>query len=160
MTNSEDDGRNAMSIISGRKITISRFISEKVGGVVGGTVQPGGLDIEPNNSYQICEDITVGQASIVSAGAQCFGALGKDSGTAEDWIVRRIKIGALNSTCTAGARSPRRICSSSFPMRGRRRYTRLRDPSIYAQRHRTDRRQRKERKNPHEDRSRFVWGRR
>jgi len=112
--NSEDDGRNAMSIISGRRISVDRFVSEKVGGVVGGTRQPGGLDIEPNNAYQICEDITVNTANVTSAGGQCFGVLGKDSGTSEDWIVRRIKVGMLNSTNTAGAKADEGFAAAAF----------------------------------------------
>jgi len=100
VVNSEDDGRNAMSIISGRKISIDRFVSRKVGGVVGGVREPGGFDIEPNAAYEVCEDITINTAIVVSAGAQCFGALGIDSGT-EDWNIKRIKVGTLNSTSTA-----------------------------------------------------------
>jgi len=98
--NSDDDGRNAMSIISGRRISVDRFVSHKVGGVVGGTREPGGFDIEPNAAYEVCEDITVNAANVVSAGAQCFGAIGKDAGT-EDWNVRRIRVGVLNSASTA-----------------------------------------------------------
>ena len=98
--NSEDDGRNALSIISGRKISIDRFVSQKVGGVVGGVRQPGGLDIEPNAAYQVCEDITVNTARVVSAGTSCFGSLGVDAGT-EDWNVKRVRVGMLNSTSTA-----------------------------------------------------------
>jgi hypothetical protein len=98
--NSEDDGRNAMSIISGRKISIDRFVSRKVGGVIGGVREPGGFDIEPNAAYEVCEDITINTAIVVSAGVQCFGALGIDTGT-EDWNIKRIKVGVLSSTSTA-----------------------------------------------------------
>lgn len=98
--NSEDDGRNAVSIISGRKILIDRLVSQKVGGVIGGVREPGGFDIEPNAAYEVCEDITVNTANIVSAGAQCFGALGIDAGT-EDWNIKRVKVGMLNSISTA-----------------------------------------------------------
>jgi len=98
--NSEDDGRNAMSIISGRRIMIDRFVSKKVGGVVGGVREPGGFDIEPNAAYEVCEDITVNTANVISAGVQCFGAIGVDAGT-EDWNVKRVKVGILNSTSTA-----------------------------------------------------------
>jgi hypothetical protein len=101
VSNSEDDGRNAVSIISGRRITIDHFVSTKVGGVVGGVVQPGGLDIEPNTSAQLCEDITIGTAIVSSAGGQVFGLIGKTSGTPEDWIVRRVKVGTLHSTNTS-----------------------------------------------------------
>ena len=114
VVNSEDDGRNAMSIISGRRISIDRFVSQKVGGVVGGSRQPGGLDIEPNNAYQICEDITVNTAKVISAGGQCFGVLGKDSGTSEDWIVRRIKVGMLSSTNTAGSKADEGFAAAAF----------------------------------------------
>lgn len=105
VVNSEDDGRNAMSIISGRNISIDRFVSKKIGGVVGGLRQPGGLDIEPNKSFQRCEDIVVRNAIVESSGAQCFGVVGRDSGQPEDWIVRRIRVGSLRSTNTLGANS-------------------------------------------------------
>jgi len=111
--NSEDDGRNAMSIISGRKISIDRFVSQKVGGVVGGVRQPGGLDIEPNAAYQVCEDITVNTARVVSAGTQCFGILGIDAGT-EDWNVKRVKVGMLNSTSTAPAHGKEGYPAAAF----------------------------------------------
>ncbi len=100
MVNSEDDGRNAVSIISGRKISIDRLVSQKVGGVIGGVREPGGFDIEPNAAYEVCEDITVNTANVVSAGAQCFGALGIDTGS-EDWNIKRIKVGMLTSISTA-----------------------------------------------------------
>jgi len=100
VVNSEDDGRNAMSIISGRRISIDRFVSQKVGGVVGGIREPGGFDIEPNAAYEVCEDITVNTAIVVSAGVQCFGAIGVDAGT-EDWNIKRLRVGKLTSTSTA-----------------------------------------------------------
>jgi hypothetical protein len=103
-----------MSIISGRRISINRFVSERVGGVVGGVRQPGGFDIEPNSAHQTCEDITVNTANVTSAGVQCFGVLGVDSGQPEDWIVRRIRVGMLNSTCTAGTRANQGFAAAAF----------------------------------------------
>ncbi|KVJ44721.1 tail fiber/spike domain-containing protein [Enterobacter cloacae] len=47
--NSSIDGRNLISIVSCNRGNIKSFISENIGGVVGGFQQPGGLDVEPNN---------------------------------------------------------------------------------------------------------------
>jgi hypothetical protein len=100
IVNSEDDGRNAISIISGRKISIDQLISTRVGGVIGGVREPGGLDIEPNRPFQICEDIVVRSAVVQSAGVQCFGVLGQPTGEPDGWNVRRIRIDSLRSTST------------------------------------------------------------
>jgi hypothetical protein len=101
VTNSEDDGRNAISIISGRNISIDQFASMKVGGVVGGVRQPGGLDIEPNRPSQVCEDIVVRSAVVQSAGVQCFGIVGQPTGQPDGWNVRRVRIDSLRSAGTA-----------------------------------------------------------
>lgn len=99
--NSADDGRNALSIISVQGMTIDSFDSYKVGGTVGGVVQPGGLDIEPNYGYQVCEQITVKQARVESAGVQVFGCFGKDQGgSPENWNIRDLVVGALHAKNT------------------------------------------------------------
>jgi hypothetical protein len=101
VVNTEDDGRNAMSIISGRNISIDQFVSTRVGGVVGGIRQPGGLDVEPNKPYQVCEDIVVRNAVVQSAGGQCFGVLGQKISEPEGWNVRRVRVDSFRSTGTA-----------------------------------------------------------
>ena len=73
--NSEDDGRNAMSIISGKDIVIDDFRSVRVGGKVI-IMQPGGFDIEPNTDFQIVDNVWLKKAYIDTAGnfgLQCFG---------------------------------------------------------------------------------------
>lgn len=79
--NSADDGRNALSIIAGENIAIGTFRSYQVGGVINGARMPGGLDIEPNQTYQICRNITVGACSIVAAGTGCLSLSGKGGST-------------------------------------------------------------------------------
>jgi hypothetical protein len=66
--NTTDDGRNLVSIISCNNVAIGTFNSLKIGGVVGGAVMPGGLDIEPNQAYQSCKNITVGVLNVETAG--------------------------------------------------------------------------------------------
>lgn len=66
--NSADDGRNAMSIIAGEHIEVDVFRSVKVGAVVGGILQPGGFDIEPNTDFQTVSDVSIGQAYVRTAG--------------------------------------------------------------------------------------------
>ena len=79
VVNSANDGRNAMSIISGAQIAVGSFRSIRVGGVLyGGTVtMPGGFDIEPNYDYQTVRDVHVGNAYIETAGNFGLQILGK-----------------------------------------------------------------------------------
>ena len=73
--NSEDDGRNAMSIISGKNIIVDDFRSVRVGGKVG-IMQPGGFDIEPNTDFHIVDNVRLKKVYIDTAGnfgLQCFG---------------------------------------------------------------------------------------
>ncbi|WP_286985228.1 hypothetical protein [Halomonas sp.] len=65
--NDDDDGRNAMSIISAKNLTVDIFRSIRVGSVVS-IIQPGGFDIEPNHPHQAVENIYVGDAYIDTAG--------------------------------------------------------------------------------------------
>lgn len=66
--NTADDGRNAMSIVAGTHIEIDVFRSIRVGAVVGGILQPGGFDIEPNYDFQTVSDVRIGQAYVRTAG--------------------------------------------------------------------------------------------
>lgn len=66
--NTADDGRNAMSIISCDNVRINGFRSNKVGGTINGAVEPGGLDIEPDQTYQSCKHIVINGIDIVTAG--------------------------------------------------------------------------------------------
>lgn len=56
--NSSKDGRNAVSIISGKNINIHMQF-KNVGGTVGGSQQPGGIDFEPNYDYQVIDGFNV-----------------------------------------------------------------------------------------------------
>jgi len=100
--NSADDGRNALSLIAYDGVSIGTFQSYKVGGVVGGIRQPGGLDIEPNHAYQTCTSCTIGAATVRSTGTTCFGVQGKDAG-GEVYAVTGLSVGALDSVNTLGA---------------------------------------------------------
>lgn len=78
--NSTKDGRNGVSITSCDGGHIDYFRSENVGGVVGGTQQPGGLDLEPNadagNTFLI-RDFTVDFAVAINAGSVGVGLVGQ-----------------------------------------------------------------------------------
>lgn len=56
--NSSKDGRNAVSIISGKNINIHMQF-KNIGGRVGGGQQPGGIDFEPNYDYQVIDGFNV-----------------------------------------------------------------------------------------------------
>ncbi|WP_188347486.1 tail fiber/spike domain-containing protein [Enterobacter cloacae] len=67
--NTEVDGRNLISIVSCNRGSIKTFISENIGGVVGGFQQPGGLDVEPNNLPGcLVRDFVIEDAVSVGAG--------------------------------------------------------------------------------------------
>lgn len=78
--NREKDGRNGVSITSCDGGHIDYFRSENVGGVVGGKLQPGGLDLEPNvdasNTFLI-RDFTVNSAVAINAGSVGVGLVGQ-----------------------------------------------------------------------------------
>ncbi|MER1542386.1 hypothetical protein [Enterobacter cloacae] len=67
--NSVVSGRNLISIVSCNRGSINNLISENIGGVVGGSSQPGGLDIEPNNQPGcLVRDFIVQSATSIGAG--------------------------------------------------------------------------------------------
>jgi hypothetical protein len=99
--NSAISGRNAMSIISGADITIGTFVSVNVGGTVGGYSMPGGFDIEPDHSYQICENINVGTMHVEHEGISGVALHGFGIGDA--CTTRNINIGLMTSICTSPA---------------------------------------------------------
>lgn len=93
--NSADDGRNAVSIISGNAIDIEYIYSFKVGGTVNSIVEPGGVDIEPDFGYQTCNNIWIGYADITSAGTSGIGVFGKSisgNDANRDWNCYDIRI--------------------------------------------------------------------
>lgn len=95
VTNSTDDGRNAISVISVDGMLIDSLISYRVGGVVQGGPMPGGLDIEPNFSYQTVTDVVVHNLHVISAGALGFAVQGQPitNPTVGDWNITRVTIG-------------------------------------------------------------------
>lgn len=67
--NSAVDGRNLVSIVSCNRGGIDTLISENIGGIVGGVLQPGALDIEPNNQPGcLVRDFIVQSATSIGAG--------------------------------------------------------------------------------------------
>lgn len=99
-SNTANDGRNGISLVSGDNVSIGTFQSSKVGALVGGVLtQPGGFDIEPNHSGQSCKNITIGTLNVVTAGTTglaIHGRLGAD-------VTRNVKIGSatVQNTCAA-----------------------------------------------------------
>ncbi|GAB2885956.1 hypothetical protein GCM10027093_21280 [Paraburkholderia jirisanensis] len=94
--NSDNDGRNAISIISGTTIYIEYLLSIQIGALVAGFIQPGGLDIEPDFGYEACTGIRVGICDITTAGSSGLGVFGKSiSGNDAnlDWNCFDIQIG-------------------------------------------------------------------
>lgn len=100
--NATDSGRNCVSIISAVGVTIGEVTSYKIGGLMNGVWQPGGIDIEPDKGYHVCEDITVGVANITTAGSCGIGILGKPytNDATGDWNTARITFNNFNLNLT------------------------------------------------------------
>ena len=95
-SNTADDGRNLLSIISGASIHVKRVQSVQIGGVINGVVQPGGVDIEPDNGYETCYDIRIDSLDVVTAGTSGLAILGKSASGNDanlDWNCSQIVIG-------------------------------------------------------------------
>lgn len=105
--NTEDDGRNAVSIISAERVTIGSLTSYQVGGQIGSDLMPGGLDIETDDVHpwqQVC-DVVIGEVNVVTAGTSGLQVAGhsaqdpgEDPGVGYDdslrrWNIQRIRIG-------------------------------------------------------------------
>lgn len=93
--NSVDDGRNLMSIVSAIGLTVENLFSNKIGGVIATVTQPGGLDIEPNFSYQDCRDIVIGNANVESIGTVQCGIFGTAAGSSPNWTVSNVTFGNI-----------------------------------------------------------------
>lgn len=93
--NSTDSGRNLVSVISVVGMTLDYLNSYQIGGVINGVRMPGGIDIEPDYGYQLCEDITLGLVNVTTAGSVGVGVLGKaaTNDTTGDWTTKNITIG-------------------------------------------------------------------
>jgi len=100
--NSADDGRNLLSVIAVSGLTVGEFTSIRIGGVIGAVRQPGGLDIEPNWSYQVCENIKIGSARIISAGVAGLAVIGKAPDVYGQFTSRNISLGNFSVTKTVG----------------------------------------------------------
>jgi len=96
--NDTDLGRNTVSVISVSGLTIGEVSSFRVGGLIGSVWQPGGINIEPDQSYHTCEDISIGAINVTTAGTSGIGVLGKayTNDATEDWNIRRVTIGSFN----------------------------------------------------------------
>lgn len=105
--NATDSGRNTVSIISVSGLTIGEVTSYQVGGLMNGVWQPGGIDIEPDQGYHVCEDISVGVAHIVTAGTSGIGILGKayTNDATGDWNTARISFDSFNLVITRAGSS-------------------------------------------------------
>ena len=92
--NSEDDGRNAVSLISGERLTFSTVTSTRVGGIVRGVRQPGGFDIEPDNgTLHKVNSIIVGMCNVTTIGTTGVAVLGQPATSGgRDWNTTNVTI--------------------------------------------------------------------
>lgn len=75
--NTAFDGRNTISIIACTGLTIHGMKAQNSGGFVNGFFMPGGIDIEPDQGYEICSDIRIGPTEITTGGTSGLGIFGK-----------------------------------------------------------------------------------
>jgi len=87
--NSADDGRNAVSIISGLRWRSEGGNSVKVGGTIGGALMPGGFDIEPDGGQHRVADGSVGYwyvDTVGTSGIACIGHSITGVDATRDWV--------------------------------------------------------------------------
>ena len=108
IVNSADDGRNAVSIVSGEDITFAGGTSIKVGGTIGGVLMPGGFDIESDGNWHLVKNISCGSWVIQSAGSSGFACIGHaiTNDAARDWNTENIAILPSVITNTGGIGYP------------------------------------------------------
>lgn len=103
VTNSADDGRNAISVVSCENLSIAGGTSFQVGGTIGGDRMPGGLDIEPDGNWHFTRNIVSGPWSVTTAGTSGIAIDGKarTNDATRDWIVSDVQIANSVVVCTS-----------------------------------------------------------
>lgn len=90
-TNSVDDGRNLVSLISGSNITIGACTSINIGGIINGERMPGGWDCEPDpGAGHYVSNVVKGLwlvRTIGTSGAAWIGASQSGNDAARDWNI-------------------------------------------------------------------------
>jgi|GEM_PF-4739110 len=106
--NSEDDGRNAVSIGSGDYITVDSILSIKIGSVIDGLRMPGGLDIEPFETFHSVRHVRIGRVVVETIGNSGIGIIGvpETNDAARDWNIQDVEIGSFSMTQTGGGGMP------------------------------------------------------
>lgn len=102
--NAADAGRNAISIVAGKKITVNGLHSINVGAVINGNRMPGGIDLEGDFGYQTIEDIVLDSINVVTSGTYGVAVIGKAEtvDAARDWSCRRVSVGNARVRFTTG----------------------------------------------------------
>lgn len=105
--NSEDDGRNALSLCSGDYITVDSILSLKIGSQIGSLRMPGGLDIEPFETFHSVRHVRIGQVVVETIGNSGVCIAGVAEGeTDRDWTVEDVEIGSFSVTQTGAGGVP------------------------------------------------------
>ena len=96
--NSADDGRNLVSVISCDGLHIDSVYSDAIGGTIAAANMPGGLDLEPSQTFHSITDVTVGNVNVTTAGTSGVQVLGKaiTNDATGDWNVSRVTIGRFS----------------------------------------------------------------
>lgn len=104
--NTADDGRNLVSVVSSKGLVVNGLFSYQIGGTVNSVVQPGGIDLEPNQGYQTISDVILSGINVTTAGTAGVQIAGKSiSGTDAnmDWNVTHVVIEGFTFKGTAAA---------------------------------------------------------
>lgn len=100
--NSADDGRNAVTVIACSRLLLNSLYSYQIGGTINSVIMPGGIDFEPDFSYETISDVTIGNIFVVSAGNSGVEVLGIaiTNDATRDWNINRLSFGNVNLTLT------------------------------------------------------------
>lgn len=106
--NTSDDGRNALSIISGEDIVCESLTSLRVGGMIAGERMPGGLDIESDGNWHRVARVRVKSAVVVTAGTSGIAVIGQaiSNDAARVWTTEDIHIERFSLLLTGDAQAP------------------------------------------------------
>lgn len=103
--NSADDGRNLITIISCDGLNMAGGTSYQIGGTVGAARMPGGIDIEPDQSYHTVKGVKSGPWVVTTAGTSGIAIIGKavTNDATRDWNTSDITFENFSVTQTAAS---------------------------------------------------------
>lgn len=107
VTNTADDGRNALTICSGERIRCGSLVSRKVGGVISNERMPGGLDIETDGGWHRVSDVRIASVVVETSGTSGIAVLGQATGVGpRSFTVDNVALSTFSLVHTGGRNFP------------------------------------------------------